>query len=118
VLAIVGADGYPFAGRVPVHTDRAAGLVRIDAAPAGMTLAPGRACLTAHAHGPEFEWQLNFQVRGELVQEGNGWVLRPSKVVGGFQIPKSQLAALRENFRKVLRYRKIAKAELAKRGAR
>ena len=39
------------------------------------------------------------------------------KVVGGFEAPETSLALLRENFRKVMRYRRIAKAELAKRGA-
>jgi hypothetical protein len=117
VLAVVGADGFPLAARVPVRADRAAGVVRIEAAPAGIPLAPGRACITAHAHGPEFEWQRNFQVRGELVEADGGWALRPHKLVGGFEIPENQLAILRENFRKVMRYRKIAKAELKKRKA-
>jgi hypothetical protein len=84
---------------------------------AGIPLVTGRACITAHAHGPEFEWQRNFQVRGELVEADGGWTLRPHKLVGGFEIPENQLAILRENFRKVMRYRKIAKAELKKRKA-
>jgi hypothetical protein len=117
VLALVGADGFPLAARVPVRADRAAGVVRIEAVPAGIPLARGRACITAHAHGPEFEWQRNFQVRGELVEADGGWTLRPHKLVGGFEIPENQLAILRENFRKVMRYRKIAKAELKKRKA-
>jgi hypothetical protein len=115
VLAIVGPGGFPFAGRVPVQADRAAGVVRIGAVPNGMPIAPGRACLTAHVHSPEFEWQRNFQVRGDLIESDGGWALRPRKLVGGFEIPESQVAVLRENFRKVMRYRKIAKAELKKR---
>jgi hypothetical protein len=117
VLAVVGPDGFPFAGRVPVHADRQAGLVRLGAVPNGMSLGPGRACLTAHAHSPEFEWQRNFQVRGELVQTDDGWAVRPHRLVGGFEVPESQLAILRENFKKVMRYRKTAKAELARRKA-
>ena len=117
VLAVVGADGYPTAVRVPVRPDQAAGLVRLTATPAGIPLAPGRACLTAHAHGPEFEWQRNFQVRGPLTQTDDGWALQPRRLVGGFEIPQSQIGILRENFRKVMRYRKIAKAELARRSA-
>jgi len=116
VLAVAGADGFPFAARVPVHADRAAGLVRIEAAPDEMALAPGRACLTAHVHGPEFEWQRNFQVRGALVEADGGWALQPRKLVGGFEVPETQVAILRENFKKVMRYRKTAKRELAKRG--
>jgi hypothetical protein len=117
VLAIVAPDGFPFAGRVPVRADRAAGLVHIGAVPNGMPITPGRACLTAHMHSPDFEWQRNFQVRGELVETDGAWALRPHKLVGGFEVPESQLAILRENFKKVMRYRKIAKAELAKRKA-
>jgi hypothetical protein len=115
VLAVVGPGGFPFAGRVPVWADRIAELVRIGTVPNGMPLTPGRACLTAHVHGPEFEWQRNFQVRGELVQNGGGWALQPHKLVGGLEVPETQVAILRENFKKVMRYRKIAKEELAKR---
>jgi hypothetical protein len=115
VLAVVGPGGFPFAGRVPVWADRIAGLVRVGAVPNGMPLRPGRACLTAHVHGPEFEWQRNFQVRGELIQDGGGWAVQPHKLVGGFEVPETQVAILRENFKKVMRYRKIAKEELAKR---
>jgi hypothetical protein len=115
VLAIVGPDGFPFAGRVPVSADRAAGLVRVGAVPNGMPIAPGRACLTAHVHSPEFEWQRNFQVRGELVETDGGWALQPHKLVGGLEVPETQLGILRENFKKAMRYRKVARAELAKR---
>jgi hypothetical protein len=117
VLAVVGPGGFPFAGRVTVSADRAAGLVRLGPIPNGMPVTTGRACLTAHVHGPEFEWQRNFQVRGELVVDGAGWALKPHRLVGGFEIPDSQIAILRENFRKVMRYRKTAKAELARRSA-
>jgi Pyridoxamine 5'-phosphate oxidase len=117
VLAIAGADGFPFAARVPVTADRPAGLIRIDAVPSAMALVPGRACLTAHAHGPQFEWQSNFQVRGDLARDGDGWALRASRLVGGFELPQGQAAMLRENFRKVRRYRKIAKREQARRSA-
>jgi hypothetical protein len=117
VLAFVGADGYPSAGRVPVRADREAGLIRLGAVPNGLPIAPGRACLTAHMHSPEFEWQRNFQVRGDLTEGDGGWALAPHKLVGGFEVPETQLAILRENFKKVMRYRKTAKAELARRKA-
>src|SRR4051794_40051095 len=115
VLAVVGPDGWPVAGRVQVRADRDAGLVRIAALPNGIPVAPGRACLTAHGHSPEFEWQRNFQVRGALTETDDGWALAPHKLVGGFEVPESQLAVLRENFKKVRRYRKIARAELDRR---
>jgi hypothetical protein len=37
--------------------------------------------------------------------------------VGGFEVPKTQLGMFRENGRKMLRYRKIAKKRLAQRRA-
>ena len=36
------------------------------AEPAGLPLLEGLACVTAHDHAPEFKWQRNFQVRGDL----------------------------------------------------
>ena len=59
----------------------------IPADPVGAPLRPGRACLTAHDHGERFEWQRNFQVRGDLVEDGDGWALSPRKLVGGFELP-------------------------------
>ena len=60
---------------------------RIDGEPAGLPLAEGRACLTAHGHDPDFTWQENFQVRGDLVRDDDGWALVPRRLVGGFELP-------------------------------
>ena len=79
VLSFVAPDGFPFSVRVPVRADRDAGLVRIDHDTTGAPLQPGLACLTAHHHSPDFEWQENFQVRGDLVRDGDGWGVRPSQ---------------------------------------
>ena len=55
-------------------------------------------------------------MRGDLVERDGDWVLVPHKLVGGFELPPgSMLSKYRANFRKMLRYRKIAKRELAKR---
>ncbi len=116
VLSIVSPDGFPFAVRVPVSADEGRRQIRIEAAPSGVPLAPGLACLTAHVHGPDFTWQQNFQVRGDLVATGDGWALVPHKLVGGFEIPRSRLAMFKENATKVKRFHRIAKQELAKRG--
>lgn len=116
VLSIVSPDGFPFSARVPVTADRSAGRVRIGAEPEGMPLQPGFACIAAHAHAPDFSWQRNFQVRGDLVADDGGWAVIPRKLVGGFEIAKSQLQAYRENLPKMLRFRRIAKRELARRG--
>jgi hypothetical protein len=118
VLTLVGPDGFPFSLRLPIRPDRAAHRVHLGELPDWLPAAPSKACLTAHAHGPRFEWQTNFQVRGDLVLEGGEWSLVPHRLVGGFELPESKLQAYRENFRKILRYRKKAKAELAKRVTR
>jgi hypothetical protein len=116
VLSLVAPDGFPFSVRLPVQPDRQAGCIRFGSGALGIPVGEGLACLTAHIHSPEFAWQSNFQVRGDLVERDGDWVLVPHKYVGGFNVPKGQAAMLRENFKKSMRFRKKAKAELAKRG--
>lgn len=42
---------------------------------------------------------------------------RPKQLIGGFEVPEGGFVAiLRESFKKSLRFRKIAKRELARRG--
>jgi Pyridoxamine 5'-phosphate oxidase len=115
VLSLVGPDGFPFSLRLPIRIDRAAHRVRLGRLPDWLPASACKACLTAHAHGPRFEWQTNFQVRGDLVREGDEWSLVPHHLVGGFELPESVFVMYRQNFRKILRFRKQAKAELAKR---
>jgi Pyridoxamine 5'-phosphate oxidase len=116
VVSIVGPDGFPLSARLPIEPDRAAGRVRLTEVPEWMPTTVTRACLTAHEHDPDFTWQSNFQVRGDLVRDDGRWSLVPHKFVGGFEIAKSQLQTYRENFSDMLRYRKKAKEELARRG--
>jgi Pyridoxamine 5'-phosphate oxidase len=115
VLSVVGPDGFPLSSRVEIEPDRPAARVRLGALPGWMPATPTRVCLTAHEHDPDFRWQANFQVRGDLIREEGGWALVPHKFVGGFEIAKSQLQTYRDNFRKMLRYRRNAKQELARR---
>jgi hypothetical protein len=115
VLSFVAPDGFPFSARVPISLDRPAHRVRLEAMPIGAPIEPGLACLTAHDHHPEFKWQRNFQVRGDLVREGDGWALVPHKLVGGFELPPGRIAAIRANLAKARRFRRVAKRELAKR---
>jgi len=115
VLSVVSPDGFPFAVRVPVRLDAAARWIEIGAAPAGLPLAPGRACLTAHRHDEHFRWQENFQVRGDLIAHDGGWILVPRKLVGGFELPRSRVRLLRANAAKARRYHRVAKRELARR---
>ena len=104
-LSWIAPDGFPLAVRVPVATDGAEQKVRIEASPQGLPLLEGRACLAAHAHAPDFSWQENFQVRGDLVRDEEGWSLVPHKLVGGFELPdEGMLARYRRNLGKSIRF--------------
>jgi Pyridoxamine 5'-phosphate oxidase len=117
VLSLVAPDGFPFSVRLPIELDREERRVRLGGSPLAVPLQPGLACLTAHDHHPRFLWQRNFQVRGDLVQEGDSWALAPHKLVGGFELPPtSAIARYRLNFNKMRRFRRKARKELARRG--
>jgi hypothetical protein len=116
VVAFVGPDGFPFAVRVPVRPDAEARLLHLGAAPVGAPLEPGPACVTAHVHAPDFRWQRNFQVRGDLIDTGAGWALAPHKIVGGLESPPgSRLVQMRLNARKAWRFTRTARREERKR---
>lgn len=108
----VGADGYPLAVRVGVDREPGTDRVRLTSQPAGLTLAQGPACLTAHDHGERLRWQINFQVRGDLVREESAWFLVPRRLVGGFEAPAALHRLLIQNARKMRRFRKTAKLRL------
>lgn len=117
VLSFVSPDGFPFSARVPVTVDKQAKRVRVDHLPVGAPLHAGPACLAAHDHDPDFTWQRNFHVRGDLVEEDGAWSVIPRKLVGGFELPPGSLAVrMKQNFPKIRRFRKTAKREMAKRG--
>jgi hypothetical protein len=120
VLSFVAPDGFPFSIRVPVRVDRGAKRIQVEGEIAGAPLHPGLACITAHAHDPEFKWQRNFQVRGDLRRdEAGAWALEPHKLVGGMELPPtSAFQRVKENFSKVRGYRRTAKRELARRKGR
>jgi hypothetical protein len=110
VLAWVAPDGFPLAARIPVTLDRAASRVSLGVVPAGLPLAPGPACITAHRHSPNFSWQENFQVRGDLVQADGAWHVMPRKLVGGFELPDESMAArYRRNLTKSIRFYRTAR---------
>jgi hypothetical protein len=87
-LSWLGPDGFPIAVRVPYTADPSRREIRIEGEPAGVPVLEGRACLTVHQHAPDFTWQRNMQVRGDLVRSSDGLRLAPRKIVGGFEIPK------------------------------
>jgi hypothetical protein len=116
VLSIVCPDGFPFAMRVTARAHEADRQIRIEDPPAGAPLQPGLACLTAHAHDTGLGTMRNFQVRGDLVMRDGCWALIPHRLVGGIEAPDSKLAFVRANAGKAIRFRRTAKAELARRG--
>jgi hypothetical protein len=118
-LSFVAPDGFPFAVRVPVGVDPSAQVIRLEADPVGVPLAPGIACLTAHDHDERFTYQRNFQVRGDLTERDGGWVLVPHRLVGGFELPPGSLIErMRLNYAKTKRFRKVAKKEMRTRAGR
>ena len=116
VLAWEAPDGFPLALRVPVRPDPTRRRVLIEASPAGLPLIEGRACLTAHAHAPDFRWQENFQIRGDLVRENGGWALIPHRLLGGFELPDETMAErYRRNLSKSIRFWRTARDQLRRR---
>ena len=116
VLSWVGPDGFPLAARLPIELDRKSRRISILGTPIGLPLTEGLACVTAHSHNPSFTWQENFQVRGDLVADGDAWALVPHRLVGGFELPKGP-RRLKGMLDKHRRFRRTAKKTLAEREA-
>jgi hypothetical protein len=118
VLSVVAPDGFPMSCRLPIRLDRASGSIVLGELPEWMPTPSGKACLCAHEHEPEFRWQTNFHVRGDLLHTNVGWSLVPHRLVGGFELPPSAIKRWTVNAPKMMRFRKVAKDELARRRAR
>ena len=113
VVSWLAPDGFPLSVRVPIRVDSQDRAIGLPQEPAGIPLLPGRACLSVHRHPPDFSWQQNFQVRGDLERGPDEWRLVPRKLVGGFELPDTGLIGrMRENAGKVRRFRKVAKERL------
>lgn len=111
VLTLVSPDGFPFSLRLPISPDPASRRIRLGDEAIGVPVQPGLACLTAHDHHPDFLWQRNFQVRGDLVEDDGAWWLVPHRVVGGFELPPgSTIGRYRVNAAKIIRFRRRARA--------
>jgi hypothetical protein len=116
VLSWLAPDGFPLAARLPVRLDPGPRRVLLEGEPAGLPIIEGRACLTAHSHSPDFSWQENFQVRGDLVRDEGGWSLIPHRLLGGFELPdESVLARYRRNLGKSVRFWRTARRRLRSR---
>ena len=118
VLAWVAPDGFPLAVRVPVSLDAGSRRVVIGAEPAGLPLVEGRACVTAHSHSSDFSWRENFQVRGDLIREEDGWALVPHKLVGGLELPNEGVwGRYRDTMRRSIGFYRTARRERRRRKA-
>jgi hypothetical protein len=115
VLSWLGPDGFPISVRVPFRVDQTAGAVEVEGQPAGLPILEGRACLTVHRHAPDFTWQRNMQVRGNLVRSGDGWRLTPRKIVGGFELPKG-MGRFRDFVKKGPRFYRTYRRRMRERG--
>lgn len=116
VLSWLAPDGFPIAVRVPIQADAEAHTIEIGTDPAGLPILEGRGCLTVHRHAPEFTWQRNFQVRGDLLRDGDGWSLVPRRLVGGFEVPEGPLARYRDFLGKSFGFYRTYRRRLKARG--
>jgi hypothetical protein len=114
VVSWLAPDGFPLSARLQINVDRSAGAIALESEPAGLPLAEGRACLTAHAHHPEFLWQRNFQIRGDLERSNGNWRLVPHKLVGGFELPPGRVAGMWQFVKRTVPMRRRAKQRLRK----
>ena len=115
VLGWLSPDGFPIAVRVPIRPDRVGRLIEIGAEPAGLPVLEGHACLTVHRHAPDFTWQRNFQIRGDLERSAEGLRLIPRKLVGGFELPEGWIGRNRSIISRWYRFRRTAKRRLKER---
>ena len=113
VMSLVAPDGFPFSLRVPITVDPARHRVRIGTGVLGLPVQSGLVCLAAHDHHPQFLWQRNFQVRGDLVQDEDGWSVIPHRLVGGLELPPgSAFQRYRGNLGRIVRFHRRARQEL------
>src|SRR5262245_20846840 len=115
VISWLGPDGFPISARVPYSADGQRREIRIEGEPATMPVLEGRACLTVHRHAPDFTWQQNMQVRGNLVRSDGGLRLVPRKIVGGFELPPGRLGRFRDFIRKGPRFHRTYRRRMRER---
>jgi hypothetical protein len=113
VLAAVDADGAPVLVRTSVAAEADGYRVEV---PADLPVTDGPAALLVHRHDDEL-WNLhNANVRGDLVSDEKGWLLRPSTLVepgqrdGGSILDPFRIArSCQANTRRYLRRRGLAR---------
>jgi len=116
VVTWLAPDGFPLSVRLPIQVDQGVRAIHLGAEPAGLPLIEGRACLTVHRHAPDFTWQNNFQVRGDLERHADGWRLVPRRLVGGFEVPKGFLGRNAEFMKRMVPYYRTARKRIKQAG--
>jgi Pyridoxamine 5'-phosphate oxidase len=117
VLSWLAPDGFPISVRVPFEADPSRREIRIEQDPAGLPIIEGRVCLTVHHHSPDFTWQQNMQVRGNLVRSAEGLRLIPRKIVGGFELPPGRFSRFRDFIKKGPRFHRTYRQRMRERGS-
>jgi hypothetical protein len=110
VLNGTDKDGYPYSVRCQPIVGRGKEVLRLNLSEK-TALQAGLASLLCHSHN-EMMWDLKaFLVRGELVQDEQGWIFKPTKFIpgGGVGPPMGQLKTM-------VGMRRSAKRYLEKRG--
>jgi hypothetical protein len=82
VLTGIDAEGYPYSVRCRPRIDPVERVLRVDLA-AGVPIGSGPASLLSHRHDENLWNQYSFLVRGDLSQEGGGWIFCPRRFVAG-----------------------------------
>jgi hypothetical protein len=116
VLSWLGPDGFPISVRVPIEADASRREIRIGQEVPGVPMIEGRACLTVHRHSPDFTWQQNMQVRGNLVRGDDGLRLIPRKIVGGFELPPGRFSRFSDFIKKGPGFHRTYRRRMRERG--
>ncbi|SRR2546430_4129505 len=112
VLAGMDAMGCPFSVRCVPEMDANAQVLRVQLPP-GVQLQSGPASPLCHEHN-ELLWNMeSFLLRGNLMQDGQGWSFQPQQFIPG--APGAGLRALLPSVRWLLDSRGTAKRYLEKR---
>src|SRR5438128_9202173 len=80
-LSVVDPSGYPFSARCRVAFDEQREVITFTSLLAMALVWRGPACLLFHRHDERLENHYQLLIRGQLVQEGQSVVFRPTVFV-------------------------------------
>lgn len=120
-LTVVEPSGYPFSVRCKPVFDDTTETIRFAESPALAAGWRGKACLLLHRHNLVLEDFHELSIKGELVAEDGGLVLRPSEFLTGTGRRDSDLMPHAGDPLHLIQFmrlgRRKAREYLAKRGA-